>query len=141
MGEIAEVENPIIDGRLIRSFMRALVEVNIQTPLSTGCWVPRKDRPRIWVGFKYEKLHDLCFKCGVLGHEQKDCKKERVMSPEGRNGSKYGPRVGVPPARPISEILADQERWKTGMNSTPGGGTEEDEQESSKDNEIFSHPP
>lgn len=114
VGDVAEVENPIVDGRIIRLFTRAMVLVDVRLPLYTGCRV--RDRPRIWVSLKYEKLHDLCFKCGVIGDEQKDCKKEKVMSLMNKDVSRYGPKVGVPLARSLREILEEQGRWRKKCN-------------------------
>lgn len=34
-------------------------------------------------------------------------------------GSRYGPKVGVPPARSIQEMLEDQARWKKKARSAP----------------------
>lgn len=112
MGVVLEIEDPRVDGKLLRPFIRARMEINIQYPLSTGCWVPRKNLPRVWVPIKYERLQDLCFKCGIIGHEQRYCQKEKIMSSLGRNVQKYGPRVGVAPAKTIAMILEEQERRK-----------------------------
>lgn len=71
MSRVIEAEDPRLDGQLVRNFIRARVEINILQPLSTGCWVPRKDLPRTRVLIKYERLQDLCFNCGVIGHEQR----------------------------------------------------------------------
>lgn len=110
LGEVIEIEDPMVAGKIIRPFIRARVELNIQYPLSTGCWIPRKNLPKFWVVIKYERLQDLCFKCGVIGHEQKICKKERVMSSLNKNAHRYGPRVGVGPAKSIKTIIAEQAR-------------------------------
>lgn len=112
VGVILDIEDPRVDGKLLRPFSRARVEVNIQHPLSTGCWIPRKNNPRIWAFLKYERLQNLCFKCGIIGHEQNTCQKSKVMSAWGRNIQKYGPGVGVAPAKSIQMILEEQERRK-----------------------------
>lgn len=80
MGVVIEIEDPWVNGKLIRTFVHAIVVINILNPLSTGCWVPRQNLLRIWVWIKYERLQDLCFNCGIMGHEQKNCKKEKVVS-------------------------------------------------------------
>lgn len=114
LGEIVEVENPLIDGQLLRSFMRVRVQLDITQPLVTGCWVPRKDLPKVWIVFKYEKLMDVCFKCGVIGHEQKYCKKERAMSAFSTDVPKYGPALGVSLAKSLAEVVMEQKSWKKG---------------------------
>ncbi|KAJ1407196.1 Endonuclease/exonuclease/phosphatase superfamily [Sesbania bispinosa] len=62
IGEVKEVEDPKVEGVLLRSFMRVRVTVNVKKPLVTGFWVPRKDLPKTWVLVKYEKLQDFCYK-------------------------------------------------------------------------------
>lgn len=110
VGKVVEIEDPMIEGKWIRSFIRARVEIDIRQPLFTGCWIPRRNMARVWVFIKYERLQDLCFKCGIIGHEQKNCNKESVMSPLGKNVQKYSLRLGVPPAKPIKMILEEQAR-------------------------------
>lgn len=110
LGQVEEIEDPMVEGKVIRPFIRARVTLDIQYPLFTGCWIPRKNLSRIWIFVKYERLQDLCFKCGVIGHEQKACKKERVMSSFCEDAYRYGPRVGVPPAKSIKTILEEQAR-------------------------------
>lgn len=72
-----EIEDPIVEGKVFRPFIRARMEIDIQYPLSTGCWFPRKKFPRVWVFVKYKRLQDLCYNCGIIGHEQKICKRTR----------------------------------------------------------------
>ncbi|KAJ1392784.1 Ribonuclease H-like superfamily [Sesbania bispinosa] len=63
MGTVLRVKNPTIDGHLLRSFIRIRILININHPLITGCWVPRKNLPKAWISFKYEQLMDYCYNC------------------------------------------------------------------------------
>lgn len=56
IGEVLEVENPLVDGHLLRTFLRVKVRLNTMKPLLTGFWIPRKDLPKTWVFIKYEKM-------------------------------------------------------------------------------------
>lgn len=80
VGTVTEIEESIVDGRILKTFIRAKVQVDVTKPLPTGCWVPRKDLPKIWVIYMYERLQGLCFNCGILGHDQRTCKTPRAMS-------------------------------------------------------------
>lgn len=40
IGKVVEVENPMFDGYMWRSFMRAKVLLNVYKPFLAGCWVP-----------------------------------------------------------------------------------------------------
>lgn len=106
-GEVLEVENALVDGNLYRDFMSVRVQVDVSRPLPTGCWIPRKDLPKTWIVFRFERLQDLCYKCGVLGHEYRACSNERCMIGPNRNVPRYGLELAAPPARPVSSIAAN----------------------------------
>lgn len=112
VGEVVEVEDPRVDGVLLRTFIRVRVYVDVLKPLPTGCWVPRLDLPKIWVVFKYERLQDVCFRCGIIGHEQKWCDREKVVTVANSNNPKYGPFLSAPPAKSLAEIVSAQGRWR-----------------------------
>lgn len=46
VGNVLEVEDSMVDGVLLRSFMRVRVDFNTLRPLPTGCWIPRKNLPK-----------------------------------------------------------------------------------------------
>lgn len=140
MGVVLEIEDPMVKGKIIRLFIRARVEINIKEPLSIGCWVPRRNLPKVRVSIKYERLQDLCLKCGIIGHEQKTCLKERAMFARGRNVQRYGLRVGVAPAKPIKMILEEQERrrkYAEGKNSQPSEHQKQDDQKGDEHEEMM----
>lgn len=112
VGEILEVEEPMVDGVLVRSFMRARINFNTMKQLPTGCWVPRKNQPKTWVMFLYEKLQGYCYGCGTIGHEQKDCGKIPCTIAISKEILLYGARLSVPPAKPLSWIVREQQRWR-----------------------------
>lgn len=56
VGEVVEIKDPMVNGVLLRSFMIARISFNTLKPLPTGCRVPRKNSPKSWVMFRYEKL-------------------------------------------------------------------------------------
>lgn len=113
IGEIIDVENPRITGNLVRSFMRVRILINVYKPLLTGCWVPRKDLPKSWVVFRYEKLQGMCFNCGVIGHEQQSCKRGKVMSVVNGKIPRYSGQLGIPSAKPLSVIATEMGQWRS----------------------------
>ncbi|KAJ1411819.1 Zinc finger, CCHC-type [Sesbania bispinosa] len=116
VGETMEVESPYIGSKLVRTFIRVRALIDITKPLSTGCWVPRKDLPKTWIIFRYEKLQGLCFNCGIIDHEQKDCREDKVMAAFNPQVPKYSSKLGVPPAKAITMLMQEH---KVGPSPKP----------------------
>ena len=55
------------------SFIRVRVRVDITIPLSQGRRVSLGQGKEIWVSFKYERLPNICYWCGCLNHDDRDC--------------------------------------------------------------------
>ena len=55
------------------SFMRIRVLVDTSQPLCRGRKICLEDGKVGWVRFKYERLPNLCYWCGLLTHSDKDC--------------------------------------------------------------------
>lgn len=55
-GEVLAVEDPVVDGRLMRHFARVRVLVDTNKSLIPGVFVPRPGRAKIWIKARYEKL-------------------------------------------------------------------------------------
>ncbi|KAJ1402000.1 Zinc finger, CCHC-type [Sesbania bispinosa] len=112
-------------GKLMRTFIRVRALMDIRKPLPTSCWIPRKDLPKIWIFFKFEKLQGICFNCGTLGHEQKSCKENKAMATVNPTIPKYGPKLGVPPAKSLTAIMQEQQLWsfkqQQAMEENPAG--------------------
>ncbi|KAL3511205.1 hypothetical protein ACH5RR_030606 [Cinchona calisaya] len=53
-------------------FIKLLVEIDVTKPLLIGT-VVRVDGDMKWVTFKYEKLPDFCYACGIIGHSENSC--------------------------------------------------------------------
>lgn len=110
VGRVVDIEDPLADGQLVRDFVRGKVLVDTTKPLPTGCWIPRVGLPNLWVVYRYKRLQDLCFNCGVIGHEQKYCKHPRAMASYNPNIPKYNQNLCVPTARPIANLLEEHRR-------------------------------
>ncbi|KAL9681362.1 hypothetical protein QQ045_013145 [Rhodiola kirilowii] len=51
---------------------RFRVEVDVNVSLRTSVYLmDEEDDEPIWIDFRYERLPNICFKCGTLNHEQK----------------------------------------------------------------------
>lgn len=49
------------------------VTLDISKPIARKKKLTIDKLDSFWVRFTYEKLHDFCFKCGIVGHGLKDC--------------------------------------------------------------------
>lgn len=128
VGLVIEVENPIVDGKILRNFIRGRVNIDLDKPLSVGCWVPRRGLPNIWAVYKYERLQSLCFNCGIIGHDQKHCSKPMAMSPFNPGKPKYGPGFSVGAPRSIHYLGKDQVKKEpsTKHQNEPANAEEEE---------------
>lgn len=89
IGMVSELEweTDMISG----DFLRVRVEVDVSRPLCRGRKVVLNDEEEVWISFKYEKLPNFCFWCGMVCHDDKDC--DRWLSSEGSlplNSQEFG---------------------------------------------------
>ena len=71
---IGEVVRPRDDSEMRGgTFMRVRVWVDVSQPLCRGRKVSFDDNLEGWVYFQYERLPNLCFWCGMLSHDDKEC--------------------------------------------------------------------
>lgn len=55
------------------NFIRIRVSMDISGPLCHGRLVSLGKDKEVWVSFKYERLPNICYWCGCLDHDDKDC--------------------------------------------------------------------
>jgi len=55
------------------SFIRIRAFIDISQPLCRGRLITLEDSKAHKVSFKYERLPNLCYWCGCLMHDDKDC--------------------------------------------------------------------
>ena len=65
----AEQKGDIIGG----DFLRIRVGINVSKPLCRGRKVLLGQGKEEWVSFKYEKLPNFCYWCGLVSHDDKEC--------------------------------------------------------------------
>ncbi|KAJ1395066.1 Zinc finger, CCHC-type [Sesbania bispinosa] len=122
IGEVVLVENPFVNGHLLRSFMRIRVRINVKKPLITGFWLPRKDLPKTWIFIKYERLQGFCYNCGVIGHDNRTCKKGNEMAVYNISRPRFGPSLGVPQPKSLAAIVTENIRRKNKNRETEEAG-------------------
>ena len=71
MGEVIRPSDPrVYDGG---SFLHIQVSIDLTLPLCRGRLVSLNKDKQVWVSFKYERLPNICYWCGRLTHDDKDC--------------------------------------------------------------------
>lgn len=81
-----------------RGFTR--MQVDVLTPLRPGFWWTNSRGEDKWASIRYERLSDLCYDCGILGHTSPTCQAEIVVSEVNCKLPMYGPWInGVRPRK------------------------------------------
>ena len=79
-------------------FMRVRVLVDISQPLCRGKVLTLDDDKELWVSFRYERLPNICYWCGCLTHNDRDC--EQWIDNEGtldEADREFGPWIRASP--------------------------------------------
>ncbi|KAK4267450.1 hypothetical protein QN277_024229 [Acacia crassicarpa] len=104
VGEAVMVEDPMVDGRMRRTFIRVSSLLRLNEPLVSGFWVPRESKKPVWVKVRYERLQNFCYKCGCLVHVGKGCKVE-VSSEVFEDNREFGPWLSTQSVRTFDDVL------------------------------------
>ena len=72
LGEVLEVDLKAFSSDQAR-FIRVRVELPLDKTLRRGGVVVSPEGDKVCIGFKYERLVGLCYQCGRIGHEVKEC--------------------------------------------------------------------
>ncbi|KAF7841175.1 TMV resistance protein N-like [Senna tora] len=113
VGKVEMIESPVLNNRILRTFARARVIIDMKKPLVVGFWVPRPGLSRIWITVKYEKLQSYCFSCGRMGHESRLFNEEEVLLHDSPREKNCGPWLGVPSIRTwVDALVYCDEDWK-----------------------------
>jgi len=70
LGTFVEVDNK--EGNRMGKFLRLKATVDLRKPLKRGTVIKYQGKD-LRIFFKYERLPTLCFLCGQIGHQIKDC--------------------------------------------------------------------
>ena len=93
VGKVVKVD--FVEGDRVhwRRFIRLRVEVDISKPLIPGVFLPRPGLNDLWISLKYEKLPEVCFCCGILGHDSRFCgsSQKKLTNQYGRKFVAFGP--------------------------------------------------
>ena len=94
--------------------------VNVTQPLCRGRVVTFENGTKTWVSFRYERLPNLCYWCGCLDHDDKDC--EIWLQSEGsleQSKKKYDSNIRAKPVFPSSRHVVHVPGYFEGRKKTP----------------------
>lgn len=75
-------------------YLRVRVDIPINNPILAGYFYERVKNDELWVQFKYERLPDFCFRCGLLDHVTGRCRFKTpatITSAHGVTAKAFGP--------------------------------------------------
>ncbi|KAL2933765.1 hypothetical protein RDABS01_016884 [Bienertia sinuspersici] len=70
LGDVMEIEKNEL---CLEKYRRVKVMLDVMKPLRIYQRIKNKEGKVIKVDYKYERLPFLCFMCGIMGYNEKDC--------------------------------------------------------------------
>lgn len=110
--------------------MRIRVPVDVRQPLRRGKKIRKQGGEARMVSFKYERLGDFCYLCGMLGHMEGTCDKLFTLEVDDANRG-WGPHLRANPQQGGGEARSkwlrndSQQDWKAPtqvINAINGSG-------------------
>ncbi|KAJ8752062.1 hypothetical protein K2173_001089 [Erythroxylum novogranatense] len=106
VGEYMEVDSASFRNQ-VKTFMRLRVKFDVRTPIRSCMYLRRQGDPGFFANFRFEKLPNFCFLCGLMDYGERFCPKliENYGKPVER---KFGPELRADPRRKVRNI---GDRW------------------------------
>lgn len=101
-------------------YVRVRVALNIEQPLCRGRFVDMGATGPLWISFQYERMPVFCYWCGLMNHDEKDC---RLWTDSGetltKESQQYGPWLRATTANPQqSQVVLTKTQQPTASPST-----------------------
>ena len=118
-------------------FLRIRVDVDITKLLMRGKMIQVEGMEKGWVHFRYERLPIYCYRCGILGHQERECQQAKkgcftveeddfqsgpwlqVVGPKPNRGSNSFSKTKQGEAEDDFDLESDEERRDKHLSPTP----------------------
>lgn len=93
LSQFLEIDYSMLNQPSFEAQLRIKATISVEKPFITGFHSKRLDGLIHWVTLKYERLPDICFNCGSLGHYNINCTAPKVQTSADSTGkrSAFGP--------------------------------------------------
>ncbi|KAF4388115.1 hypothetical protein F8388_014798 [Cannabis sativa] len=95
IGTVVSIDRLWRDGFPTNKYIRLQVSIPLNKPLFVGLFLPMEEGVSLWCYFKHENMPSVCYKCGIVGHEELFCRRKRRLIADDFNRTvpMYGPWI------------------------------------------------
>ncbi|KAF4358426.1 hypothetical protein F8388_018290 [Cannabis sativa] len=79
VGSVISIDRLWRNGFSTNEYVRFQVSIQLNKPIMVGVFLPMEEGVSLWCYFKYENMPCVCYKCGVVGHDEVRCRNKRRM--------------------------------------------------------------
>ena len=120
VGGVVLFEKPEVEGNIQRSFIRVRCLINLNDSLVPEILVPREGMEPAKVTIKYERLQSLCYGCGKIGHEVRNCIiNNQNPSDEVEDVREFGSWLSTPSVKTLEKNLVVYKKGRVEAESLP----------------------
>ena len=122
-GEV--VEDVVDEGQQVKyNFMRIRVIIDLTKPLCRGRRITTAKGGDGWVSFRYERLPIMCYGCGMLTHNDKECTSgSRSGGPQSEGDKKFGSWLRASTPHPSKKSVIHVEGFEEDSENEESAGS------------------